>query len=241
MDGKHTVTAQFSSDDGATWGASASATTLVDQQNPVATAPEGYWNNNYQYRLSARDQIGLAGVQDLYYRVDDGALVKVSNSQPLGTKSPFATSFDLTGETGTPHTIFYVAMDYAGNYNFAGAARTRMITRALGASPYLYDITSYVTIDRTAPVVKARGAGSSRWHHQPVTVSFSATDEDAGVAHIQYSITGKNNTAPGAWTIGHSVVVTQAGKHKVWYQAVDDAQPQGNASAAAFVYVKIRH
>lgn len=240
LDGTHTVTAQFSTDLGTTWGATASATTLLDTQEPIVAAAEGYWNNNFPYKVTAHDQINLAGVQTLWYSVDNGALVTIANSQPLGTKAPLTTTFDLPGETGTEHNVGVAAMDYAGNYSFGSPAGTRLATpRGLGRYGYVY--TAYVTIDRTAPTVKARGAGSSKWHHQPVTVSFSAADDDAGVAYIQYSITGKKNKAPGLWTIGNSVVVTQAGNHKVWYQAVDGAQPEGNASTPAFVNVKIRH
>ena len=238
LDGPHTVTAQFSTDSGVTWGASASATTLVDQQNPAATAPAGYWNNHYQYVVSAHDQIGLSGMQDLWYRVDGGVLNKVTNSQPLGSSNPLSASFDLAGETGTPHTVYFMGMDYAGNYS-AGVYATRLGKAARGLSPYSVAFSSYVVIDRTAPTVRARGVGSA-WYSTPVSVRFSARDADAGVASIQYSITGKKATKPAGWTVGNSVVVTSYGKHKVWYRAVDAAQPQGNASTPAYVLVKIR-
>jgi hypothetical protein len=237
LDGPHTVTAQFSNDLGVTWGASASATTLVDEQSPEVTAPDGYWNNNYQYLLSSHDQVGLAGVQDLWWRVDGGPLNKVSNSQPLGTSTPLTASFDLAGETGTAHTVYYNAMDYAGNYNYMLYA-TRLLKATLGRTPYGIGFSSYVVIDRTAPTIKARGVGKA-WHYAPVAVRFTASDADAGVDLIQYSITGKKATKPGAWTDGNSVIVTSYGKHKVWYQAVDAAQPVGNTSAPAWVMVKI--
>jgi hypothetical protein len=238
LDGPHTVTAQFSIDEGTTWGASVSATTLLDTQEPIVTACEGYWNNNFPYKLTARDQINLAGVQTLYYSVDAGALVAVQNTQPLGTKAPLTTTFDLPGETGTEHNVSFAAMDYAGNYSFGNVYDTARRAKARGIGRIGYLVTAYVTIDRTAPTVKARGVGKS-WHYAPVAVRFSATDADAGVAGIQYSVTGKKATKPGTWTDGNSVLVTSYGKHKVWYQAVDAAQPMGNASAPAWVMVKI--
>jgi hypothetical protein len=238
LDGSHTVTAQFSTDEGTTWGASVSATTLLDTQLPIVTACEGYWNNNFPYKLTARDQINLAGVQTIYYSVDAGALVAVQNTQPLGTKAPLTTTFDLAGETGTEHNVSYAAMDYAGNYSFGNVYDSARLVKGRDLGRIRYLDTAYVTIDRTAPTVKARGVGKS-WHYAPVAVRFSATDDDAGVCTIQYSITGKKATKPGAWTVGNSVLVTSYGKHKVWYQAVDAAQPMGNASAPAWVMVKI--
>ena len=66
------------------------ATTLVDPQPPEVPAPDGYWNNHYPYKLSTHDQIGLSGVQNLWYRVDAGALTKVTAQAPLftPTRSP---------------------------------------------------------------------------------------------------------------------------------------------------------
>ena len=88
LDGPRTVTAQFSDDAGETWGPSASATTILDLQGPVVAAPEGYWNSRYAYRVSAHDQIGLSGVQSLWYRVDAGQLTEVTNESPAGTSDP---------------------------------------------------------------------------------------------------------------------------------------------------------
>jgi hypothetical protein len=238
LDGSHTVTAQFSTDEGTTWGASVSATTLLDTQFPIVSACQGYWNNNFPYELTARDQINLAGVQTIYYSVDAGALVAVQNSQPLGTNAPLTTTFDLPGETGTEHNVSFAAMDYAGNFSFGDLMDRVGLVQARGISRIRYLDTAYVTIDRTAPTVKARGVGKS-WHYAPVAVRFSATDADAGVCTIQYSITGKKAKKAGAWTVGNSVLVAAYGKHKVWYRAVDAAQPMGNASAPAWVMVKI--
>jgi hypothetical protein len=239
LDGLHTLTAQFSNDDGATWGASAAATTMVDEQVPVVEAPEGYWNNHHPYRLSAHDQIGLSGVQDLWYRVDAGALVQTTAQAPLGTSTPLAASFALAGATGTAHTIDYIARDYAGNYSGRRLlANARAAVRR--ADIAVYATSAYVLIDRTRPTVKARGAGD-RWHHGPVVVSFSASDSAAGVDRIEYSVTGIKAKKPGAWTTGNSVTVSQTGRHKVWFRAVDKAQPIGNASANKSVIVKILH
>ncbi len=237
LDGPRTLTAQFSKDGGATWEASATATTLVDTQIPVVRAPEDYWNNHYPYKLSAHDQIGLSGVESLWYRVDAGALKQLTAQEPLGTSGPLNASVELAGETGTAHSIDFLARDYAGNYssrNLLASARALRGTN-ISALP----MSAYVVIDRTPPAVKAHGVGQ-RWRSGPVVLSFSADDATAGLDRIEYSITSFKAKKHGSWTSGHSVVVTQLGRHKVWYRAIDQAQPQGNASAAKYVVVKIR-
>ena len=237
VDGQHTVIAQFSKDGGTTWEPTASATTLVDQQSPVVAAPEGYWNSHYPYTFTAHDQIGLSGVRRLWYRVDTGALTALANPSPLGTSDPLTASFDLVGTTGTPHTIEYMAQDYAGNYSAYG--RNTAVKRVLrGDIGYIIGTSSYVVIDRTRPTVKAKG-WDKRWHQDPVTVSFSATDGLAGVDYIQYSITRAKAKKPGAWTTANSVFVSQSGRTLVWYRAVDQALPLGNTSVTHHVLVKI--
>ena len=243
LDGPCTVTAQFSADGGATWGPTASATTLVDEQSPSITAPQGYWNNHYAYRLSARDQIGHSGVHTLWYRVDAGELKNVTNSAPLGTSAPLKTSFPLAGKTGTAHSIDYIAADYAGNYS---GMRKAVVAKAVGGAKALrrkdigvFTMSAYVVIDRSAPVVKARGGNASP-QRGPVAVSFSARDRGgAGVDCIQYSVTRAGAKRPAAWTTGNSVLVTRHGASRVWYRAVDNALPKGNASSAQSVIVRI--
>jgi hypothetical protein len=236
LDGPHAVTMQFSKDGGTTWEATSTATTLVDEQAPVVSAPDGYWNNHYPYTLSAHDQIGLSGVESLWYRVDVGETKHLTSLGPLGTSAPLTTSFELVGETGTAHSIDYLARDYAGNYS---SYRLATAVRAVRTIAILNGTSAYVVIDRTPPTVKARGAGKG-WHRSPVVVSFSASDTTAGVGRIEYSITRVKAKKHSAWTSGNSVVVTQSGRYKVWYRAVDDAQPTGNASAAKYVIVRIR-
>jgi hypothetical protein len=213
---------------------------MIDTQMPVVTAPECYWNNNYPYTLSGHDQIGLAGVRTLWYRVDVQAVNTVVNEQPLGTTAPLTASFDLAGGTGTPHTVYYLAQDYAGNLSSGVMAKyaTRMLVKSDISSRYGW-ATSYVVIDRTPPTVKARGVNKS-WRNRAAVVRFSAKDGLAGVGSIQYSITSVKAKKAGGWTTGTSAVVTSTGKHKVWYRAIDAAQPVGNASRARYVVVKIR-
>jgi hypothetical protein len=238
LDGTHTVTAQFSNDDGETWGATSSATTILDQQSPVVQAFAGYWNNHHAYVLSAHDQVGFSGVLGLYYRLDAEPLVQVMSSEPVGTSIPLKASFTLAGETGTPHTIQYIAQDYAGNVS--GMSKAVLASRLQSAKDFsqVVSTSAYVVIDRTPPTVKARG-WDDRWHRGLVVVSFSARDANAGLDRIQYSVTGVRAKKHAAWTTGNSVVVSQPGRHKVWFRALDGAQPVGNASAPKYVIVKV--
>jgi hypothetical protein len=237
LDGVHTLMAEFSDDEGATWGASTSATTLVDQQSPVVQAPGGYWNNRYAYKISARDQVGLSGVERLWYRVDAGAMGSIASAAPLGTALPLTATVKLAGETGARHSIDYIAKDYAGNYS-GGRAVVRGARVLQKPDLSLVATSAYVIIDRTAPKVRARG-WDNRWHRGSVSVSFSASDGMAGVDRIQYSVTGAKAARHGAWTTANAVVVTQSGRRKVWYRAIDDAMPHGNASVPRYVIVKI--
>jgi hypothetical protein len=239
LDGHYTVTARFSADGGDTWTATAtSPETLVDQQSPVVTAPQGYWNNHYKYKLSAHDQVGLSGVQDLWYRVDVGSLIQVTTTEPLGTSVPLTTSFALPGQTGTPHSIDYIAKDYAGNYaGYRPMANVKAVSRKTNIS--LISTSAYVVIDRSAPVVRVWGADSA-WHRGFAVVRFTARDHGgAGVDEIQYSVTRVSSRRPGGWTTGTSAVVTRPGKSRVWYRAIDAAQPKGNTSEVGNVVVKV--
>ena len=147
----------------------------------------------------------------------------------------------LAGGTGTAHTIDFYSTDYAGNlenYLILGSRRISAGGRTLSTRIYRYD-QSHVVIDDTAPTTTATG-WDGQWHATPVTVSFSATDHGkSGVGSIEYSLTPSIAAAPRSWTEGNAVTVSQPGENKVWYRAIDLAQPQGNVEAARSVIVKI--
>jgi hypothetical protein len=242
VDGDHTVTAQFSSDGGATWGPTSSATTLVDTHHPLCTVRGRYWNAKCPYAITATDQVGLSGVQYLWYFVDAGPVAKLTATEPLGTTAPLIASVVLSGDTGTTHTVYFCAQDYAGNYSNSMLYLSNRARAAVGRGAKYYDLwygSVDIIVDVTPPTVTARGAGKG-WHNGPVTLAFTAKDPDAGVAYVQYSITRNKAKKPGVWVTGDSVVVARSGKRKVWYRAADDALPKGNVSAAAWVRVRIR-
>jgi peptidoglycan/xylan/chitin deacetylase (PgdA/CDA1 family) len=89
--------------------------------------------------------------------------------------------------------------------------------------------------DTTPPVTVASGA-DGRWHARAVTVRFTATDEESGVASTSYSLDG------AAWAQGTEVVVaaprnhSNDGEHTLVYLSADNA---GNQEADQQVTVKI--
>ena len=196
LDGPRTVTAQFSNDGGETWGPVASATTLFDGQAPVVTAPSGYWNNHYSYKLSARDQVGLSGVQYLWYRVDAGELVQVTSGASLGTSSPLKAAVTLDGNTGTPHTVDYFAADFAGNVS--GRVLAVRASKAVKKNDVTSLVSSaYVVIDRTAPSVTARGWDGD-WHSNAGRRPLQRQDRgDAGSPASSTRSRGKKATKRG--------------------------------------------
>ena len=96
-----------------------------------------------------------------------------------------------------------------------------LVDQTLPLSP---DGTSFaVTTDVTPPFTVVSGA-DSRWHNQPVTLHFRATDPGGqGVAYTEYSLDDGVT-----WTKGTSATIpapadhTGDGAHKVVYRSVDN-------------------
>ena len=95
--------------------------------------------------------------------------------------------------------------------------------------------TSPAIVDTTAPLTTALGL-DTLWHNTSVTVTFSATDTQSGVAYTEYSLDG------GAWTRGTSVAIAVPRKssvatvHTLAYRSADVA---GNVEATHSAQVKI--
>ena len=88
----------------------------------------------------------------------------------------WTTGTSVTVSTAGAHTILYRSTDAAGNVEA--------------------DKTVTVKIETTAPVTVVSGA-DDLWHRLPVTLTFTATDADAGVAYTEYSLDGGTT-----WTQG---------------------------------------
>jgi 5-hydroxyisourate hydrolase-like protein (transthyretin family) len=114
------------------------------------------------------------------------------------------------------HTVSYCSIDNAGN--------TEAVTSVT------------VLVDGDAPSTTVGGADTA-WHSRPVTLTFTATDTDGGVAYTEYSL-----DAGATWTKGISVVVVAPfggdndGEHAVLYRSADTL---GNVEAGKSVTVRI--
>jgi len=94
-------------------------------------------------------------------------------------------------------------------------------TSALGPDGASFSVTT----DTTPPTTTARGL-DNRWHHKPVTVTFSATDNPggSGVAYTEYSLDDGTT-----WTKGTSVTIpapadhSNDGSHVILYRSADRA------------------
>ena len=104
---------------------------------------------------------------------------------------------------------------------------------------YVDDLTLSATVADTTPPTTSVAGLPDGWTNQPVTLSFTATDNGggSGVAYTEYSTdAGKD------WTQGTSLVVaapadhTGDGVHAVLYRSVDNA---GNVETAKSCYVRI--
>jgi hypothetical protein len=111
-------------------------------------------------------------------------------------------------------------------------------TSPLGSDSASFSVDSYPTSDATPPTTTVSGA-DGLWHNQPVSLTFSATDNSggSGVAYAQYSLDGG-----ATWTQGSSVTIaaptshSNDGAHTVLYCSVDNA---GNLEAAKSCQVMI--
>ena len=96
----------------------------------------------------------------------------------------------------------------------------------------------FVSTDVTPPTTSVSGA-DGLWHNQPVTLTFSATDNPggSGIAYTEYSLDGGVT-----WTQGASVTIpapadhSNDGVHTVLYRSVDNA---GNVETAKSCQVMI--
>ncbi|MFI5937349.1 OmpL47-type beta-barrel domain-containing protein [Actinoplanes sp. NPDC051494] len=111
------------------------------------------------------------------------------------------------------HAVQFRATDRAGNVSQTGSVQ--------------FTVTEPDDEDSTPPTVTSAvtgGVGSA-------TVTLTATDDDSGVARIEYQVDG------GAWTAyTQPIVLTTAGMHMVHFRATDNA---GNTSAEQMAHVTV--
>ncbi|WP_063746742.1 OmpL47-type beta-barrel domain-containing protein [Catenuloplanes japonicus] len=140
-----------------------------------------------------------SGVDTVEYQIDDTSWVAYT--------APVAVT------TLGDHSVQFRATDNAGNESAVGSVQFTVV-----APQPDEDVTAPVP---AIALVGDRNPDGS--YAGPVTATLSATDDDSGVATIEYQLDG------GAWTVYTApVVVSAAGMHMLHYRATDNA---GNVSA----------
>ncbi|WP_067494871.1 plastocyanin/azurin family copper-binding protein [Actinoplanes sp. TFC3] len=147
-----------------------------------------------------------SGVGTVEYQIDGGAWTRYTAPVVVST----------VGE----HLARYRATDKAGNTSEPGSAT--------------FTVTEPSDEDVTAPTVTAQVSGQQDAggnYVGPASVTLTATDDDSGVARIEYQVDG------GAWTAyTQPVVVNTVGMHMVHYRATDNA---GNTSAEQMAHIVV--
>ncbi|TWH26564.1 Ig-like protein group 3 [Isoptericola variabilis J7] len=154
--------------------------------------------------LSAADD--SSGVASIEYDLDDAGYT--AYTAPVAVDTPGA------------HTLRYRATDNAGNVSEVGTVTFTV------ASPDPGDVT--------APTVTAEVAGErddDGAYVGSATVTLSATDDDSGVASIEYDLDGA-----GYVEYTGPIVIDEPGMHMVGYRATDEA---GNTSEAGMVHLVV--
>ncbi|NJQ00223.1 DUF1080 domain-containing protein [Streptomyces sp. PLAI1-29] len=183
--------------------------TVAEPPADDTTAPEtsaevsGDRNDDGAYLGTATVTVSASdsgsGVKSIEYALDDGEFT--------GYTAPVAV--DTVGE----HTLRYRATDHAGN-----TSEEKSVEFTVAEPP---------AQDTTAPEVSAEVTGDRNDDGAYVgaaTVTLTATDEESGVARVQYSLNG------GPYLVyADPVRIDRAGDHLVRYRATDKA---GNTSAA---------
>ncbi|MEV6492459.1 plastocyanin/azurin family copper-binding protein [Actinoplanes sp. NPDC051633] len=176
---------------------------VEDETPPTVTGqvsgtqnPDGDYVGSATVTVTASDSgSGVAGVE---YEIDDTGFV------------PYTAPVTVT-ELGD-HSVQFRATDNAGNTSAVGSVSFRVVEAG--------------DTDVTPPVVTATVTGEKDANGNYIgtaTVTLTATDDDSGVAGIEYNVDGgafRAYTAP--------VVVSGVGSHMVHYRATDNA---GNTSA----------
>jgi photosystem II stability/assembly factor-like uncharacterized protein len=179
----------------------------VNISNPFAQVTGLAADNRSSWRNSAAT-VTITGSGDhtpirIYYRLDSGSWLNVA--------SP--ASIPVSGQGS--HTVSYYSVNSV-------------------AVESVHE-TGYVNIDLTAPVTTASGLQAdnhSGWTTSSQSVSFSATDAQAGVSSTTYSVDGGTSQA----YTGTPVVISGNGSHVVTYWSADSA---GNIEAMKTGYVNI--
>ena len=223
----------------------------VDTRAPVTT-PSGstMWipGGSNNFTLTATDQASGSGVAATWYRVDQATKWTVNTGTGTNPASPqtqapvtLATPITIAGADGSVHTVDFASVDNSVSQAWWNGLPTSATTvpfpgnaeATIGYVGQEYILGGYKTetvkIDSVAPTTTVAGADSA-WHAGPVTLFFTATDAQSGVAETQWSIDGVN------WTNGDQATISTNGTDVVSYRSIDNV---GNVEATNTVTVNV--
>jgi hypothetical protein len=132
----------------------------IDSRAPSTTATlsctgaNGYCRDDATIELSADDQVGLSGVQEIRYRIGAGAW----HTEP-GASARVAVPLSGSGDA----TVRFYAVDAAGNEETPGAVQI-----------------DYDTIAPAVSHVLTPSPNAAGWNRSDVTVRFDAVDDEDG-------------------------------------------------------------
>lgn len=217
--GAHSVQFRATDKAGNTSAAGSVSFTVAAPQQKDTTPPtvsasvSGTKDSNGNYVSSATVTVSAtdteSGVASVEYALDGGAFKAYSAPVSVNTEGS--------------HTVQYRATDKAGNTSQAGSVTFKVVTPSSGG-------------DSTPPKVSEQTTGNQDWAWNYVgsaTVTISASDDDSGVASVEYALDGQPYAA-----YSKAFAVTQPGAHTVLIRATDKAGNTSDVSTAHFTVVK---
>jgi hypothetical protein len=135
-----------------------------------------------------------------------------------GTFNPQST----VGVGGKPHSVA------VADFNGDGRLDLAVPNYATHNVSVLLNTTPFTQLDTTPPVTTC--SADDAWHRGQVTVTFTATDAQSGVAYTRYRVDAES------WQTGTSFPVSADGVHSVEYYSVDNA---GNTETTHNAQVKM--
>jgi hypothetical protein len=240
-DGKYTLNEKVA--DVAGNVATADTPVQVDTRAPKSDAASGWIKGGAPYVITATDQASGSGVAVTYYRVDNATTWSSTSTGPAdpATAAPVTlnTPVTVSGADGSVHTVDFFSIDNSAYSDWDSATgvpfpgNSEAMTTTWGPYERLVNVAGYQTrtvkIDSVAPTTTVQGADAD-WHKTPVTLFFTGSDSESGVAYTEWSLDGTN------WTKGNQAVVSTNGVDTVSYRSVDNV---GNVEATKTVTVDI--
>ena len=183
------------------------------------------------------------------YRVAGGAPIAVSAWSVFGGVQPYVTvdqwCLDNMGDShahlspSPADGTLVEGLPSQTYWSFRGGRRSAAAAAAGAVQVDDAGLAVFPLADTTPPVTTVHGADSA-WHSSPVTLTFTATDNEGGSGMSGGAAKTEYRLDDGAWTSGSSCVVPAPPEvrleHTVLYRSTDAA---GNTESARSCTVRI--